>query len=66
MRLAQGHNTVTPVGIELGTSRFGVRRSYPLSIKHAGILIVLIMGLFVVELYFFFMNFRERAADIVP
>ena len=27
MCLAQGHNTVTPVGIEPRTSRFGVRRS---------------------------------------
>ena len=27
MCLAQGHSTVTPVGIEPRTSRFGVRRS---------------------------------------
>ena len=27
MCLAKGHNTVTPVGIEPRTSRFGVRRS---------------------------------------
>ena len=28
MCLAQGHNTVTPVGIEFRTSRFGVRHCY--------------------------------------
>ena len=37
----------------------------PLSIKHIGILMVLITSLFVLELYFFFMNLREGAADIV-
>ena len=35
-----------------------------LSIIHIRILMVLITSLFVVELYFLFMNFREGAADI--
>ena len=37
----------------------------PLSIKHIGILMVLITSLCVVELYLFFMNFNQEAADIV-
>ena len=37
----------------------------PLSIKHIGILMVLITSFFVVKLYFFFANFRDGAADIV-
>ena len=39
--------------------------SIPLSIKHIGILMVLFTSFCVVELYFFCMNFREGAADIV-
>ena len=37
----------------------------PISIKHFGILMVLITSLFVLVLYFVFKNFREGAADIV-
>ena len=37
----------------------------PLLSKHIEILMVLITSLFLVELYFFFMYFREGAADSV-
>ena len=37
----------------------------PISIKYIGILMVLSTSMFVVELYFFYMNFRDGAADIV-
>ena len=51
--------------LTLERSKMDEIKIIPLLIKHVGILMVLIKSIFVVELYIFFMNFRERVADIV-
>ena len=61
MCLAQGHNTVAPVGIELRTSRFGVRR--PTTTPPRSLKIILYQS-YINYMYVFILN-SEFYGDLV-
>ena len=59
MCLAQGHNTVTSVGIEPRTSRFGVRRSFTTPPKFSYIVVYLLLKFKIVHVCSIVIDFEE-------